>query len=244
MLPFSLRALLATALLVLASPSPANALLVLLDDMSSPDYSGFSFNSADFGSNPDDASSGDFGALATGGNPDGRLLVEHEHLVVRDDNGDPLNGDGSTLVQSFVNDQSVAYTPSVDGAIASISFSLDILLSDAPGVARFSEVYFNVADSLGGNSAGFTVLSPAPGWQTITVTGLTNTDYSSRDFAGALPLRFGFGFLSDGDVSIGDELIEISVDNFRVDVVPVPEPGTALLLGIGASLLGACRRRR
>lgn len=126
------------------------------------------------------------------------------------------------------------YNPSLQGAIASIAFSLDILPTDAPGGADSSMIFFNVQDSGGGSSAGFTTISPAPGWQTITVTGLTNANYSGRDFAGALDLDFGFGFESFGDVTDGDESISVGVDNFRVDVTVVPEPGTALLVGLGA----------
>lgn len=244
MFTLPIRTLLPAALLLLLSgSSPAQALLVLSDDMSSPDYGGFSFNSADSGSNPDDESTGGFGPVSTGGNPDENLEVYHSHELARDGSGNPPGGDGTTLVQSFVNDQSVAYNPSLDGAIGSISFSLDILLTDALGAAHFEEVFFNVQDSNGGNSAGFTSISPAPGWQTITVTGLTNADFSSRDFAGVLDLNFGFGFQSAGDVTPGDELISLHVDNFRVDVTPVPEPGTALLLALGATLLGVRHTR-
>lgn len=243
MLALPVRALLAAALVSLASPAPAKALTVILDDMSNPSYGGFSFNSADFGANPDDQSSWSFNGVSSGGDPDEYLQVDHTHQVARDGNGDPLNGDGSTLLQSFTNEDSVRYNPSTDGAIASVSFSLDILLTDAPGGADFFSIFFNVGDALGGNSAGFKSIAPAAGWQTITVTGLTNADFSARDFAGALDLYFGFGFESSGDVSSVDELISIGVDNFRVDVTPVPEPGTGLLLGLGSILLGARRTR-
>lgn len=238
------RALLAAALITLVSASPAKAILVLLDDMSAPSYSGFSFNSADYGSNPSDESSASFDGVSDGGNPDEYLQVDHNHQLARDDDGNPLDGDGSTQLQSFTNDESVAYNPSVEGAIASIAFSLDILLTDVPGGADFFSIFFNVSDSMGGNSAGFTSISPAAGWQTITVTGLTNANYSARDFAGALDLNFGFGFESFGDVTDGDESIAIGVDNFRVDVTVVPEPGTALLVGLGAMLLSARRGAR
>lgn len=238
------RALLAAALITLVSTSPAKAILVLLDDMSAPSYSGFSFNSADYGSNPSDESSASFDSVSAGGNPDEYLQVDHTHQLARDDDGNPLDGDGSTQLQSFTNDESVEYNPSLQGAIASIAFSLDILLTDAPGGADFSMIFFNVQDSGGGNSAGFTTISPAPGWQTITVTGLTNANYSGRDFAGALDLNFGFGFESFGDVTDGDEAISVGIDNFRVDVTVVPEPGAALLVGLGAMLLSARRGAR
>lgn len=240
MLTLPVRALAAAALLTLISAfSPAKATLVLLDDMSSPSYSGFSFNSADYGSNPSDQSYASFDSVSSGGNPDEYLQVDHNHQVERDGDGNPLSGDGATQLQSFTNEESVAYNPSTDGAIASIAFSLDILLTDLPGGADFFSIFFNVEDSGGGNSAGFTSISPAPGWQTITVTGLTNADFSARDFAGALDLNFGFGFESSGDVTTADESISIGVDNFRVDVTVVPEPGTALLLGLGVVLLSA-----
>lgn len=79
------------------------------------------------------------------------------------------------------------------------------------------------------------------GGATNTARGLTDADCSGRDFAGTLTLRFGF--VSNGDVLFGDESISLGVDDIRVDVTPVPEPGTALLLGSGASLPGVrCMR--
>lgn len=107
----------------------------------------------------------------------------------------------------------------------------------------FDSIFFAVAGANGGSFVGFTPISGAPGWQTIEVQGLTQADFGGRDLAGSLDLRFGFGFLSDGDVSFGDETIVVGVDDFAVLVTVVPEPGTALLLGAGMVLLAAQRRR-
>ena len=223
--------------------APAGAVSVLLDDFESPDYDGFSFNGADSGDNPDDLSFADLIPVATGGNPGGFGRVEHFHEVGLDEFGETLNGDGFTSLQSFFNDRSVTYNPAVQGAISVLEFRLDILLPEPNAASSFSDLFFLVQDSQGGAGAGLTPISGAPGWQTIIVSGLGEGDFSGRDFAGNRDLSFGFGFLSGGDVSFGSELITLDVDNFEVLVTPIPEPGSALLIGLGALLLGFRRLR-
>ena len=211
--------------------APLRAGIFLTDDMSNPNYSIFLFNGSDSLANPDDISSAGFAPVALGGNPGPRLDVFHEHDVDRDGNGAPLNGDGTVSIQSFLVDQTTTYTPSTNGTIQDISFSLDVLFPVSNSSTRFQQAFFILSDTAGGNAAGFTNISGQAGWQTITVSGLTNADFSGRDFNGSLALSAGFGFLSGGDVTGGLDNLAIQVDNFQVNVnsiTAVPEPSSLL----------------
>lgn len=107
----------------------------------------------------------------------------------------------------------------------------------------FDSLFFLVQDSGGGSGAGLTSISASDEWQTIVVSGLTNADFSGRDFAGFTPLSFGFGFLSAGEIFSGDESIQVGIDNFEVRATLVPEPGSALLVALGTALIAVRRLR-
>lgn len=224
-------------MLAMAASTAAAQNLVLDDDMSSPSYASSSFASF---SNPDDLSFGDYLVSGSGGNPGAHLIIEHFHDVDRDEFGEPINGDGDTFVQSYFINQSTTYTPSVSGGIASLSFSLDYRTTDP-----FSGIFFDVSDLSGGSSAGFTYgLEPDGQWRTLTVTGLTQADFGGRDLSGSNPLSFGFGALSSFDATFDPTGFAMDVDNFTVTVNPIPEPGPALLVGLGAWVFLLRRRGR
>ena len=226
---------------------PAVAMTTLLnDDFGAPSYTLFEFNGADSGSNLDDLSFATSSATGSGGNPGGFLDIMHTHDVDRDSFGDPVNGDGSASVQSFSEEQSVVYDATASGTIAEIMFELDVLVGPiGPEGGAFHTVFFIVHEASGGGSAsGFTSLSGlGSGWNTITVSGLTNADFSARDFQNGTDLQFGFGFSSSGDVSNGGETITVSVDNFIVTANVIPEP-SSLLLGTLMTVGMLMRRRR
>jgi hypothetical protein len=231
-------------LLALGLAGSATGDEILFDDMSSPSYVNFSFNSADASANPDDLSFADYVSLGSGGNPGEQLQIDHFHEVDRDEFGDPFGGDGTVSLQSFYIEQSMLYNPLSEGAFNEISFSLDVNYQSQGSSTDFSMIFFLIEDATGGSASGFTFLTPGPNWQTITVPGLTNADFSSRDFGGALDLNFGFGFTSNGDVFGGDEVISLQVDNFKVNISNVPEPTSGMLFVVGGLAMLRIRKRR
>ncbi len=227
--------------------APASAVTILNDTFDAPDYFSFSFNGSNGsgGGNADDFSFESFSEEFSGGNPGGHLLIEHFHEVDRDPGtGEPINGDGTVFLQSVFSEQSMAYNPLAQGAIATITFSIDVNLG-ATGAEGgvFDEALFTIDNGSQGNLAGFTsIASLGSGWHTVTSSVLTNTDFFLIDFAGPADLEFGFGFSSFGDVFAGDEQLDLLVDNFKVDIT-VPEP-SGLLAVAGLALVGLCRGGR
>lgn len=237
-----------SALLVAPTAFVSASTIVVQDDMSAPNYSSFSFNSATLGGgtgNPDDISSESATSIGSGGNAGPYLEVTHHHDVDRDGNGAPLNGDGSTFVQSFFKQQTVTYDPSIQGGISTITFSIDLLIATTPPAAPFSQIFFAIDDALGGNAAGFISLPPnTSGWQTFSTGPLTQADFSGRNFNGSNPFKFSFGFTSSADVTPAPRDLTIGADNFVVTVAQVPEPTSAALLGASILAAGCIRRRR
>ncbi len=214
---------------------------VLNDTFDSPSYSSSFFNDADSFGNPDDVSSAFYNnTILLDGNPGAYGELWHDHDVDRDEFGDPINGDTATSLQSFFSDLTASYTPSLEGEIQSISFSLDVRTSDP-----IDSLFFEISDSSGGSVAngggGFLPINSDGEWNTYTLTGVTQSGASGRDFAGSDPLSFGFGFTSFADVFFGNELYVIDVDNFVVTVTPVPEPASLVML---LSVLALTPRRR
>jgi MYXO-CTERM domain-containing protein len=223
--------LLALALVLLA-PS-AHADLFIDDDFSSPDYS-FNFVAP---LDPTDESTSSFMDLSSGGNPTFYRTINHEHDLERNMNGMPVNGTGLVTHQSILFENTDTWQPTVDGEIQSLTFSIDVRSSEA------AEVYFTFANQLGsGFAGGFTPFTPSVGWQTITVSGLTEADFIGSDFATSDQLKFGFGFFSSDNVTTAPSTFSFDVDNFKLEITPVPEPSVAVLAGLGT--IGLLRRRR
>ena len=234
-------------LALLATSSSLKADLVVADDMTDAHlvtrYSIFWLNgNPDF--NENDVSIALRAADPNDGNPGWRMMLSHEHNVVRDSiTGVPTNGNGQSFLQSVLVKEDFSYTPSVSGVINDISFSLDIKFDASMGPVQFSSLGFVIQDQFGGNAAGFTSIAGSLGWQTITVSGLTQPDFVSRNLSGNIPLSFGFTFTSSGDTTFGAVNLPImSVDNFRVSINAVPEPSASLL--VGSILVFGSRRSR
>lgn len=230
-------------LTILASFAAASAgfsqVILLDDDMQSAYYDSFSFNSSDYGANVDDISSVSNNVVVSGGNPGSYLQVLHTLEVMEN------APNGAVSLQSILDDQNFTYTPSISGAIQSLSFSIDIRTSDP-----FSSVGFVVNDQEGGQLAGFTSFDTDGNWQTVTFEGLLQSDFDSRDFSGSLPLSFGFSLLSngylmdDGNGNYESQFHTADVDNFRVTAILVPEPSSLALFGLMTCGLMFCRSRR
>lgn len=136
------------------------------------------------------------------------------------------------FLQSVFTEQSISYTPSTQGAILSISFSLDFQTSDP-----FDTLLFEVSDSSGGSFAGFISITGDGTFQTITSDVLTNADFPGRNFSGSDPLSFGFGFTSSADVFNLPVTYNVIVDNFVVTATVVPEPSSLALSVLAAGFL-------
>ncbi len=167
-----------------------------------------------------------------GGNPDTRGVITHTY----EPEGTITPTIEPVSIQSIHIYLPVEWTPSVDGIINSITFSLDVL-ADSP-----VDVGFAVEDDNGGALTTIDFLAPSIDYQTVTAT-LGPDVFSSRDFAGGLALRFGFSLSTNGVDDGSEQIIVTSVDNFRVtlDTSPIPEP-TAAALALPAMLM--LRRRR
>lgn len=216
---------------------------VFTDTFDSTSYNTFEFNSSTIAppdGNIDDISFSTLAVQSLGGNPGGFGQITHEHDVDRDMFGEPPNGDGTTFVQSFHDNQIFSYNPQTDGVISEIQFSLDYLTSDF----EVDSVFFIVNDTNGGNAAAFLTPVSSGNWETVNSGPLFQTDFSSRDFAGSLDLEFGFGFVSSADVFVEPATFNIDVDNFVVDITTVPEPSSSVLILTGLVGLAFHRRKR
>lgn len=144
----------------------------------------------------------------------------------------------------FGTSQATRYDPAVDGAIQSISFTIDhrqvsgLGTTVIPAAKQGSFVYIAQAFSA----------APGGSWQTLSITSLSASDFVRWDAPGTIdfsataePIRFGFvSSASATDASPAQMVTDF--DNFQV-VARVPTPGTALALTC-AGLVGAFRRRR
>ena len=176
--------------------------------------------------------------LATGGNPDDRLAVEHIYDAVASPDGNPDGYD----IQTWHSYQLFTWNPLVDGVIQSLGFSIDVQ-SAVP-----IDVGFTVDQGGGGSAAGFTSLGATTGYETITAN-LTGVDFGFIDFVAGDPLTFGFTVSSIADGSSTDDFPAVTLafdfDNFivSVDATPaLPLPAPVWLLAAG--LLGLGWRRR
>ena len=218
----------------------AQTVQILNDGMSSPNYNSFSYNSSDFGGgNPDDTSDVISSNQGAGGNPGAYLEVMHTFSL------QDFAPDSSVSLQSIFEQLGNSYTPSGSGNIYSLAFSIDIRTT-----GPFSSVGFTVNDSGGGQLAAFTPFITDGNSQTVTVSGLVQSDFDNRDFSGGIPLSFGFSILSNGSLNdsgsgvYASESYTVDVDNFIVTATLVPEPSSLVVFGMMGLGLVSRRSRR
>jgi hypothetical protein len=199
-------------------------------------------------SHPDDLSSPQPPVGQTsGGNPAHWLELPSIYDVNRDGNGVPV-GSGTVELSFGLVNEAITYNPLTSGTVLDISFSMDINFFDTGFPVQFQEYYFWVQDGNSAflaNSANSSIFPTNGNWETITLSGLTSANLVGIDFTGGEgPLKFGFGFVSSGDVTNETGFIGISmgVDNFVVTVNAVPEPSSGLLAG--SLLMFAAGRRQ
>ena len=155
--------------------------------------------------------------------------------------------------RSAIINKTFAYDPSSQGAITSLSFTVDKLLTTSPEVPSTDAIAIRIQQ--GGKIYGTAVTAPnffgTTGWRSYSGSGLVATnflefDYTTGvlgtghpDFAGG-PMLFGLGQLTE-TFSVIDPNFTVSVtwDNLDIELNTVPEPASMLLLATG--LLGVAR---
>lgn len=154
--------------------------------------------------------------------------------------GTPLGADG--INNCFLNQ-------SINGGVVNIFQDIGILLPDT--TYTLTVAIGQRLDRVNG-SATIGLINAASGnanpWGTGTLlgstTGVSSVAGSFQDFVAT----FTTGSSVTGDLYIGAQYlgngtIQASVDNFRLDATPVPEPGTMALAALGGMSLLFWRRR-
>jgi hypothetical protein len=184
--------------------------------------------------------SGSAGQAATGGNP-GAFREISITLVM------PTSTTGARVDVVSIKPSAV-YDPGTQAAIASIDYSEDAILLSGGGNGHALTLALEQAGVI---YAGIPrLVSPDSAWTAKSLPGLVAADFvaisggvGTPDFsASGAPIAFGFWRAfssppgSNGGTRVG------GIDNWMVAVQPVPEPGSALLVGLGLGLISACRR--
>lgn len=215
-------------------PIPLSGDIVIDDDFSGG--SSYLSNSSDLTGNPDSISFASFTIISSGGNPDHYFEATHHHDVIRDGNGQPPGGDGFTSVESTFTNQSSPFTPETDGLLGKIVFEIDVRVPVGSAARELSFV-------LDGNSfvESFSFddqVVPDGTWQNVELEVTPIADLIRGE-----DVFFGFGFISDADVTFGAETHGVDFDNFRVTVSAVPEPNMLFAFSVVTGGISLTRRR-
>lgn len=179
---------------------------------------------------------------------------------------------GDTTVVTGITDLGIvnntfSYTPNVQGAIASISASVDkdltINETTSPG-NPFGNTFHPLIEQDGNfylaSIPGPTLTGGSTGFNTLAKSGLVAADFQEFDFAtdtfvAGTPnfagdtMLFGLGQISSmGGFPSGGQITAV-YDNLNLDVVNTPEPSSiallaSLVLFLGAISVGSAQRRR
>lgn len=172
------------------------------------------------------------GQFATGGNPGGYRQVDHSYGP---------GGIGVLHLNLFA-----VYDPATSGAIASVDYAFDAIHLNPPPAQA---VAFNLALEQGGSTyiaSSFNAFDAV--WTSTGQMGLLATDFAL--YTGGGPANPDFssgggvitaGFVSRNSNTGGATLITRTggIDNWSVTFNPVPEPTSALLLGLGLAALSS-----
>jgi len=135
------------------------------------------------------------------------------------------------------------YDPSVSGAISSISWSVDRLNIAVFGAGQGQALLIKQAGKY--YTSSFTTSgSNNFSWNTIGNSGLLASNFSENLIDPGVPnfsasgSPITFGYLTSNGNAAG---IEVGYDNYNVNITPVPEPATLIILSAG---IGSLIRKR
>jgi hypothetical protein len=153
--------------------------------------------------------------------------------------------DGISILNLFLP---LAYNPSLQGAVLSVDYQEDQIFFD-PAPANTEIGAFPLLRQGGEYFMGPYIGFINASWETVQLTGLTGTDFSSGsthpDFGvTGGPIEFGFARIFGMDDG-GSNVMQIGIDNwaYTLHTGAIPEPGAAGLLA-GLAFVANLRRRR
>lgn len=187
---------------------------------------------------------GDIGSMTasqvTGGNPGFCRRIDQTPAA--------LAGSSFYVMHRYGTTMATRYDPVTQGAIASLSFTIDY--REAPAAAGNTQQTVFVAAKQGQVvfiGPGINTHGAVGNFQTYSISNLTGASFSAVGTTGSLnlsstgePIRFGFATAVTNTSGVWPARVEY--DNWSVHIVQVPAPGTAALLG--ACGLVSFRRRR
>lgn len=202
-------------------PLPVSAFVLMDATFDNSDW----FTTKLMDTSPDGAASATNSQLSSGGNPEFYRQTIHNWQTTEP-------GVGIRFGHIYTGS---SYNPGTEGAIASLSFSLDAILTLAPHVngrslsflVEQSGVFFRstptrIRVNTGWNSIGATLTS----LDLLSFDGFSNPDFS--DFGD--PLQFGYVTGNGGSGAVLDLENIGGVDNWSVTLTKVPVPASFLLM--------------
>jgi hypothetical protein len=161
-------------------------------------------------------------------------------------------GPGGSSVLGFHEKTTAVYSPQTQGAIDSISYSEDSIMFSGFGEGQ------GTGPALMQNGKLFYYLVPhylysnQPSWTPQVLTSLQADNFlrspwtvsaEHPDFS-SLGAPIVFGFYRFNNTTSGQYTIIAGIDNWSVNVNPIPAPAAVVLGGIGVTLVGWLRRRQ